>query len=184
MKAPKFEKESTFSAPHISDEITLKPNVSSLQLYHRMNSEMTVRIATARSIISTQQTATLPTPLRPRHLMTSLIVYKRTDGTEFIHPNCLLQLPFFSNICRQKNKTQTSSEDISTKFFIRSALFWDITPRHLVIVYRRFGTTYRSHTQGSRVGLLTFEDRTDTFSGAPCMNALHALRFSLKLFLS
>jgi hypothetical protein len=36
-------------------------------------------------------------------------------------------------------------------FVMRSALFWDITRRHVVIVYRRFGTTYRSHLYGSEV---------------------------------
>jgi hypothetical protein len=30
----------------------------------------------------------------------------------------------------------------------RSALFWDITQRTVVIPYLRFGTTYRSHFQG------------------------------------
>jgi hypothetical protein len=45
---------------------------------------------------------------------------------------------------------------------MRSALFWDITRRHVVIVYRRFGTTYRSHIHGSRVGILTCEHGTDT----------------------
>jgi hypothetical protein len=34
---------------------------------------------------------------------------------------------------------------------MRAALFWDITRRRAVIVYRRFGTTYRSHLQGSTV---------------------------------
>ena len=34
---------------------------------------------------------------------------------------------------------------------LRSALFWDITRRHVVIVYRRFETTYPSHLQGSRI---------------------------------
>jgi hypothetical protein len=34
---------------------------------------------------------------------------------------------------------------------MRSALFRDITRRRVVIVYRRFGTTYRSHLHGSRV---------------------------------
>jgi hypothetical protein len=37
------------------------------------------------------------------------------------------------------------------------ALFWDITQRRVVIIYRRFGTTYGSHLQGSRspkLGLL------------------------------
>jgi hypothetical protein len=33
----------------------------------------------------------------------------------------------------------------SAAMFTRSALFWDITLRRVVIVYRRFGTTYRSH---------------------------------------
>ena len=35
-------------------------------------------------------------------------------------------------------------------YSLRSALFWDITKRRVVILYRRFGTTYRSHLQGSR----------------------------------
>ena len=53
---------------------------------------------------------------------------------------------------------------------IRSALFWDITQRRVVNVYRRFGTTYGSHFHGSRLrvvasllGLLTREDGTYTF---------------------
>jgi hypothetical protein len=33
---------------------------------------------------------------------------------------------------------------------MRSALFWDITQRWVVVVYWRFGTTCRSHLQGSR----------------------------------
>jgi hypothetical protein len=33
----------------------------------------------------------------------------------------------------------------------RYALFWDIMRRRVVIVYQRFGTTYQSHPQGSRV---------------------------------
>jgi hypothetical protein len=32
---------------------------------------------------------------------------------------------------------------------MRSALFWDIAQRRVVIVYRRFGTKYRSHLQES-----------------------------------
>ena len=32
-----------------------------------------------------------------------------------------------------------------------SALFWDITRRRVIIVYRRFGTTYLSHLHGWRV---------------------------------
>jgi hypothetical protein len=33
---------------------------------------------------------------------------------------------------------------------VRSALFWGVTQRRVVILYRRFGTTCRSHLQGSR----------------------------------
>jgi hypothetical protein len=38
----------------------------------------------------------------------------------------------------------------SAAMLMRSALFWDITQRRVVIPYRRLGTTYRSHLQGSR----------------------------------
>jgi hypothetical protein len=34
---------------------------------------------------------------------------------------------------------------------MKSAVFWSITRRHVVIVYRCFGTTYWSHPHGSRV---------------------------------
>jgi hypothetical protein len=32
---------------------------------------------------------------------------------------------------------------------MKSALFWDITERRVILLYRRFGTTYRSHIQRS-----------------------------------
>jgi len=34
---------------------------------------------------------------------------------------------------------------------LRTARFWIITQRVVIICYRRFGTTYRSHLQGSRI---------------------------------
>ena len=34
---------------------------------------------------------------------------------------------------------------------VKSAVFWGIMRRRVVIVYRRFGTTYRSHPHGWRV---------------------------------
>jgi hypothetical protein len=37
-----------------------------------------------------------------------------------------------------------------TIFFFRSSLIWDVTQRILVVSYLRFGTSYRSHLQGSR----------------------------------
>jgi hypothetical protein len=45
---------------------------------------------------------------------------------------------------------------------VKSELFWGITQRQVIILYRRFGTTYRSHIQGSN--FLTLEDGTDTLS--------------------
>jgi hypothetical protein len=36
----------------------------------------------------------------------------------------------------------------------KSSFFWDITQRRMVIRYRRFGTTYRSHLQGSSPRIL------------------------------
>jgi hypothetical protein len=58
---------------------------------------------------------------------------------------------------------------------MKSALFFlYITQRWVVILYRRFGTTYRSHLQGQELKevqegkdsleFLNFEDGIDTFS--------------------
>jgi hypothetical protein len=38
----------------------------------------------------------------------------------------------------------------TTYFDIKSVVFRVITRRRVVIIYRRFGTTYRSHPHGSR----------------------------------
>jgi hypothetical protein len=55
--------------------------------------------------------------------------------------------------------------------FLRSALFWDITQRRVVILYRRFGTIYRPHLQESRsteeilsLGFLTLENGNERIS--------------------
>ena len=45
---------------------------------------------------------------------------------------------------------------------VRTALFWVITQRVVAILYRLFGTTYRSHRQGSKI--LIPEDGTDRMS--------------------
>jgi hypothetical protein len=59
---------------------------------------------------------------------------------------------------------------------MRSALFWGVSQRRVVIVYRRFGTTYRSHLQVSRsprsfLKFLTLEDpkRRYTFTALRCV---------------
>jgi len=38
--------------------------------------------------------------------------------------------------------------DVFDRIYIRTELFCVITQRVVVILYRRFGTTYRSHFQG------------------------------------
>jgi hypothetical protein len=43
-----------------------------------------------------------------------------------------------------------SIEQIAKKTKLKIALFWVITQRVMTIPYRRFGTTYRSHLQGSK----------------------------------
>jgi hypothetical protein len=47
---------------------------------------------------------------------------------------------------------------------MKSAVLWGITRLRVVIVYRRFGTTYRSHFFAFLFGLLTRENRTDKLS--------------------
>ena len=50
-------------------------------------------------------------------------------------PNCINQLLWFQ---------------APAVMLIKSVVFWVITRRRVVIIYRRFGTTYRSHLHGSR----------------------------------
>jgi hypothetical protein len=43
----------------------------------------------------------------------------------------------------------------------RTALFWAITQRVVLIPYRRFGTTYRAHLEGSRIKVIFDPSRWD-----------------------
>ena len=47
---------------------------------------------------------------------------------------------------------QTAAKLLQVRTYpnLRSAIIWDITQRRMVILNRRFGTTYRSHLQGLR----------------------------------
>jgi len=47
-------------------------------------------------------------------------------------------------------KSYTEKESVSS-VCKRTVLFWVITQRVVVISYRRFGTTYRSHVKGPRI---------------------------------
>ena len=57
---------------------------------------------------------------------------------------------------------------------------WDITQRIVVIPYRRFGTTYRSHLQGSRMKTRTLEDGNDKkfINFIPVTNLMHKFLYS------
>ena len=63
-------------------------------------------------------------------------------------------------------KPKYSQINLWCVMYMRSALFWDITQRRLVILYQRFGTTYRSHLQGQEVQKDNFLDFL-TFEGCP-----------------
>ena len=47
---------------------------------------------------------------------------------------------------------------------MKCALCCDITQCVVVVSYRRFGTTYRSHLQGAGIWILTLEDGNDSLS--------------------
>jgi hypothetical protein len=44
------------------------------------------------------------------------------------------------------------------------SLSWNITPCRLVVIYRRFGTTFRAHFRGQEVLCLTIEFGTNRLS--------------------
>jgi len=57
---------------------------------------------------------------------------------------------------------------------MRSSLFWDVTQRRLVVIYRRFGTTCRSQLKelnfkGQTVDYLTLGDETERLSRDACI---------------
>ena len=88
------------------------------------------------------------------------------------HPKCdiasnssrvstfLLQTSLFNETNKQNAWFQSSAAKQ-----MRTALFWVITQRPLIIPHRRFSTTYRSHLQGSR--FWPFTDRTWHFKIGP-----------------
>jgi hypothetical protein len=51
--------------------------------------------------------------------------------------------------CESKWAPDSVSMEHGEKNAMRSALFWNIAQRLVVILYRRFGTKYWSHIQGS-----------------------------------
>jgi hypothetical protein len=57
-----------------------------------------------------------------------------------------------------------------TRYCMRSAPYWQVTQRRMVIPYRRFGTTYRSRRQGSRNPRREDAVLWDVFDTVACVN--------------
>jgi uncharacterized membrane protein YbaN (DUF454 family) len=58
--------------------------------------------------------------------------------------------PLFERLFIMKDPMPFFSKTVQTILRMKSVVFWVITRRCAVIIYRRFGTTYRSHLHGSR----------------------------------
>jgi hypothetical protein len=61
---------------------------------------------------------------------------------------------------------------------MRTALFWVITQRIVVIYYRRFGTTYRTHPQGSRIHSWTLRMGPIGYPERSVRNYHYSLRYN------
>jgi hypothetical protein len=85
-------------------------------------------------------------------------------------PGQYMTLTALEQICSSSGHyARLSTFNTETFLVMKSVVFWVITRRRVVNIYRRFGITYRSHLHGSRfqeekVGILTREDGTDTLS--------------------
>jgi hypothetical protein len=67
------------------------------------------------------------------------------------------------NVKKSVQEIISKDERIVTMQFLRTALFWVVTQRVVVIPHRRFGTTYRSHLHGSKIEK-RLEDGSDRLS--------------------
>ena len=67
------------------------------------------------------------------------------ERSEICRRQYVVSLVLSTQARRQKYNT------CGTEIVHRTALFWVVTQRSVVISYRRFGTTYRSYLQGSRI---------------------------------
>jgi hypothetical protein len=89
--------------------------------------------------------------------------FRQTDRDR-PHANCLIPLPskhcivYKLHISAHKGHNPLAPKHAACKQYsvlmqtvaVRTALFWVVMQRVLVISYRRFGTTYGFHPQGSR----------------------------------
>jgi hypothetical protein len=64
---------------------------------------------------------------------------------------------------------------VKYQLFLRTVLFWSITQRRVVILYRRFGTTYRFHLQGPR------SPRRVAYNAASCQILINLGLFSRQI---
>jgi len=85
------------------------------------------------------------------------------DMSNVTHSDRLLAISWFvTGIWKWDNCIEPVWLQASAVKYIRTAVFWNITQPAVVIPYWRFGTTYRSYFQGSKVFCL--EDGADLLS--------------------
>jgi hypothetical protein len=89
------------------------------------------------------------TPQRTAHILTFSPLSTGCKGCWIFL--CGVALTWFPDDDPLGTRTcRTARFQASAVMLMRSALFCDIAQHHVVIVNRHFGTTYRSHLQGSR----------------------------------
>jgi hypothetical protein len=89
-----------------------------------------------------------------RKRKTELLLQKAQSNLKF--PCIKNSSPVYVRIATHTSKSQKPlswrlGSDRNMAFILRTALFWVITQRVVVIYYRRFGTTCRFHSEGSRI---------------------------------
>jgi hypothetical protein len=95
-----------------------------------------------------------PTYITLHHLESAVELTATTDL--YVRNSILIRQRNFI-LCKDRRSVFAWFQASATKQ-MRTALFWVITQRAVVISYRRFGTIYRSHLQGTR--FWTLEERS------------------------
>ena len=103
-------------------------------------------------ICSVNFVITTPPVMLPVVLCISGVVEAKEHFAMNLHTNIVAALPAGRMPVPACFQTSAAS-------YIRTALFWTITQRVVVIPYRRFGTTYRSHLQASRISTPNMNNR-------------------------
>ena len=88
--------------------------------------------------------------MQPVVVVVIVISYRRF-GTTYLPSSWFRTALFWVITQNSGNLLPTFRVNLSVPSGFRTALFWVVTQRVVVISYRRYGTTYRSHPQGRRL---------------------------------